>query len=312
MKCIRNFLKKNIKLLIGIIIGVMISGVGVYGAIIMSGDEISFDNSSANLEIDGVPVTNMQEAVDALYEKVKYAGSASYYLVSHVEGLENVADAYRYVGANPDNYVWFNNEQWRIIGVYGYNLKIIKATPSTTSQVYNSSTSSNNWSGSTMQTTYLYNTYYPTLSNEAKEMIEENEIWNVGKCIHDISSSDAYICAKTTLWTGKIGLISSYEYLYAAESSCWTMSGYYYNNGCSEKDWLFSTLSNNGSNHAWTLTSHLNNSEVSLYIGSASGRFLTTSVNASYAASPVVYLKSTVKITGGNGKIGEINSYKLG
>ena len=32
----------------------------------------------------------------------------------------------RYVGANPNNYVEFNGEAWRIIGVFGSNLKLVR------------------------------------------------------------------------------------------------------------------------------------------------------------------------------------------
>ncbi|MBR1414105.1 MAG: hypothetical protein IJ574_05515 [Bacilli bacterium] len=35
-------------------------------------------------------------------------------------GVEIVDNNLRYVGANPDNYVWFNNELWRIIGVMNH------------------------------------------------------------------------------------------------------------------------------------------------------------------------------------------------
>ena len=34
---------------------------------------------------------------------------------------------YRYVGSDPDNYVWFNDELWRIIGIFDGKLKIIRA-----------------------------------------------------------------------------------------------------------------------------------------------------------------------------------------
>ena len=32
----------------------------------------------------------------------------------------------RFIGANPDNYVWFNNQKWRIIGVFDGRLKLIQ------------------------------------------------------------------------------------------------------------------------------------------------------------------------------------------
>ena len=41
---------------------------------------------------------------------------------------DNTSDAnIRYEGANPNNYVKFNNELWRIIGVFGDNIKLIRS-----------------------------------------------------------------------------------------------------------------------------------------------------------------------------------------
>lgn len=51
-----------------------------------------------------------------------------------------VSTGYRYTGITPNNYVWFNNERWRIIGVFDdefhnqtgkYLVKLIKDTPLT-------------------------------------------------------------------------------------------------------------------------------------------------------------------------------------
>ena len=48
---------------------VFISGIGTsYAASILTGEEVSFDNTSANLTKNGQPVANMQDAVDALYQ----------------------------------------------------------------------------------------------------------------------------------------------------------------------------------------------------------------------------------------------------
>lgn len=70
MKKIKEFTKKNIKLIIGLLIGTFVSGIGVYASTILyTGNEISFDNSKANLTLNNQSVTNMQEAMDALYEK---------------------------------------------------------------------------------------------------------------------------------------------------------------------------------------------------------------------------------------------------
>ena len=61
----KKFFKNNYKLLIGIIIGVILSGVGVYAATILyNSHAVGFDNTCS-----GMIATNVQDALDELYEK---------------------------------------------------------------------------------------------------------------------------------------------------------------------------------------------------------------------------------------------------
>ena len=70
MSKIKSFFKNNIKLFIGIIIGVVVSGFTVYGAtIIFDSDEVGFDNTNANLTLNNASVDNVQDAIDAIYIK---------------------------------------------------------------------------------------------------------------------------------------------------------------------------------------------------------------------------------------------------
>ena len=71
----------------------------------------------------------------------------------------------RYYGANPNNYVRFNNELWRIIGVFGNNVKLIRSE-SLGDLSWDSSASSvnggwgvNEWSQADLQV-YLNKMYY--------------------------------------------------------------------------------------------------------------------------------------------------------
>ena len=111
----------------------------------------------------------------------------------------------RYYGSNPNNYVSFNNELWRIIGVFGNNVKLVRKD-SLGSLSWDSSESSinggfgvNEWSQADLQV-YLNKMYYggdttvtcyggtknstttcPTniLDNTAKTLID-NHTWNTG------------------------------------------------------------------------------------------------------------------------------------
>lgn len=65
MKKIREIFKKNVKLVIGIIIGGVVFGtLAVYAETIIAANQVSYDNSSS-----GVSATNVQGAVDELYTR---------------------------------------------------------------------------------------------------------------------------------------------------------------------------------------------------------------------------------------------------
>ena len=330
MKKIKNFLKRNLKYSIAFIIGILVHLV-VYASTtpLYTSNQIGYDNSNSGLEVD-----NVKDALDALYNKAATcdfgsgeddsggdSNTAAAYLIANESSLVNVADAYRYVGSSPTNYVWFNCsslenqssstcEKWRIVGVYGDQLKIIKNTPSKTYQVWNSS-SNNTWSGSTIQT-YLDNTYWGIIQTPAKGLVNQNATWYIGAAVRDATASEAYTSAKTATWTPhKIGLLASYEYLYAAEgSNCYTTSGYTpYSVSCAPTNWLWPILTNNDSIEGWLINSY-SGSSISVLEVDFGGSLLGEAANASVAVSPVVYLGSNVTITGGNGEEG--TPYELG
>ena len=65
---IKKFMWNNSKIIIGIFIGIIISGVGAYAAtILFNSDKVRFDNTSANLTLNNTSVNNVQDAIDALY-----------------------------------------------------------------------------------------------------------------------------------------------------------------------------------------------------------------------------------------------------
>ena len=123
---------------------------------------------------------------------------------------DNTSDAnIRYEGANPNNYVKFNDELWRIIGVFGDNIKLVRSEElgklswdSSDSSVNNGG-GVNEWSqadlkeylntmyyGGTSVTCYVdYNnstTTCPTgsLNSTSKSMIN-NYTWNTGAINYD-------------------------------------------------------------------------------------------------------------------------------
>ena len=137
MKKISKFIKKNIKIVIAFSIGFILASTSVYAANTIFSKNVTYDNSSS-----GLSATNVQDALDETYNKCMstatekiinlYNDGSSINTVNiggdtfnpkvklnSTQGimLDNNGD-YRYYGANPNNYVKFNNELWRIIGVF--------------------------------------------------------------------------------------------------------------------------------------------------------------------------------------------------
>ena len=71
----------------------------------------------------------------------------------------------RYYGSNPDNYVRFNNELWRIIGVFGNNVKLVRSEKlgdlswDSSEASVNNGSGVNEWSQSALKN-YLNTMYY--------------------------------------------------------------------------------------------------------------------------------------------------------
>ena len=264
----------------------------------------------------------------------------------------------RYMGANPNNYVRFNNELWRIIGVFDVastyggptekRLKIIRDEPigwyswdnkpsGTGSST--SSLGSNDWTDSALMEVLNNGAYWNRTSGtcpygqngattscdfsstgltvEAKALIGDS-VWNLGGTASYTSASNGLPShfygyergttvygTRPIYWVGKIGLMYPSDYGYATSGgtttnreSCLAKEMYSWNSSsysdCKNNDYLYN------SSYQWTLTpySSLSNGVFNVYsVGYVRSNF----ADRTYSASPVLYLNSTVEITGGEG-----------
>ena len=234
---------------------------------------------------------------------VKYAAQSANQLVSI--GDNN----YIFKGSNPNNYVRFNNENWRIIGIYNNQLKI-QIEKSIWYRVYNTiSPYSNKWVDSELKT-FFNTTYYndKLTDSKSRSMIDNNSEWYVGEASYRETASESYENAKLATWKGidtndpGIGTVASYEFLYAsAGEGCYNRIGYEYmedNCGKLTNDWLYP---DGGS---WTLTpskSYGYGTEGYALQIIATGYVFYQFVPNEYMSYPSVILKPSVKITGGTG-----------
>ena len=169
-------------------------------------------------------------------------------LYYHDADLANGAgdNSYRYAGANPNNYVCFGSDAstcpsdnlYRIIGVFGSEVKLIKST-SFGSYVWDSG-NDNTWSSSDVRNT-LNSIFWNTLSSVWQDKIAIHT-WYVGGGTSSMVPAKTFYNAESTgtTWSGKIGLMYVSDYGFAASNSAWTtyMSSY---NSTSIRDnnWMY-------------------------------------------------------------------------
>ena len=243
------------------------------------------------------------------------AGNSGLYTITHpadttlqIGATESITE-YRYRGASPKNYVTFNNEVWRILGVFPTDdgtgkienrIKIIK-DQSIGNKKWDTG-NSNNWARPATLNTELNTTYLNSLDSTAKSMIGNTKYYLGGYNNNlQIQKDVMYQYERKTngsipnSWVGKLAIMYASDYGYAVSDEC-TQNLYNYNNAtCKNNNWLFKGIDE------WTL---LRFASISYGVfGVGSGGYVSSygvSDNP-YGVRPVLYLISSAQITGGNG-----------
>jgi hypothetical protein len=203
---------------------------------------------------------------------------------------------YFFEGANPNNYVWFNNELWRIVskeadGTYKIilngNIGSMRWNPSKTDMGY--------WNASTELQIYLNGTYYNGLSATAKAQIQYKN-WDAGMYAGGESTNMTIYAAlfggdKATQWAGNVALIQATDYMItgtdpACENYSTTCASPY---NCQINNWLFTGYRYHVLNSYSTTRNRTINStgSISLYLP-----------YEPYYVRPTVHLKASVRFTG--------------
>ena len=300
-------IKKN---LIGFVLGVITAfSISVIAATYFPSNQTTYDNS-----VSGLSSTNVQGAIDELYG-VCFPPSAGDSIldkepiVDTGDGLykdEYEEGKYTYKGANPNNYVTFNNEEagWRIISINSDGtIKIVKNEH--IGDIEWDTSGSNNWNRPASLNTYLNSTYYNGLNSTAQSQIVE-ALYYAGAIIDDNNDVQEQISdEKAAISKVKVALPTASEYLRANSNKerCGTFS---LNNSnfstCSNSNWMI-----NGSDTRWTLSSNFESSYYVVCIFGAGN--LEISCGVDYALNGVVYpvvtLSSEVQITGGTGTLSD-------
>ena len=246
---------------------------------------------------------------------------------------------YRYQGADPDNYVWYNDELWRIIGYVPvsvnsstetgeYRVKIIRNDSIGALVRETNTTSTAVWEDKSLYTllntcylgktsscasacySYYNSSYKPvTQCNYSVNGIKESEYY--GNMVENVywGIGASAISAATTMYStenstktskqAKIGLMSASDWGLAISGYTGSLS-YSSAQGYTKDNYLFT----NGSE--WTMTS-TSSRPLSVY---GDGGVLASASYYGFAARPVLYLKSNVYVVSGTGT--KVDPYRIG
>ena len=279
--------------------------------------------------------------VKSLYTGTQGANNIYYHDASLTNGAGD--NSYRYAGANPNNYVCFGSNVtpcptdnlYRIIGVFGDNVKLIKydyansnllgtdgdystdTFTKSSSSLYkgelttinrykwNNSTQKNTWSESNLNKVNLNTNYLNNIGTTWSNLIEDTT-WKVsGHTKERVTPKEMYTAEITKATktygpengTSKIGLMYVSDYGFAAAPSAWAFQLYYYeNSSITPVNWMYMGLSD------WTITPYSSNSyDVFNASGNGNGGLGTIKAYYGHFVRPVLYLKASVAYAGGSG-----------
>ena len=222
---------------------------------------------------------------------------------------------YRYSGSSVKNYVNFNNETWRIVGIFNGRIKLMRDAMLGTNVYWDlTDPYSNTWEGSEIEVglngNYLTNTGYlgSSLSDEAQNLID-NVDWYVTPITDDQNTESAYSAERPSTgaitYEGKVGLIYPSDYGYAS-SGCYNNNeiklNRYNNSQCISTNWMYANMSRG----MWIISPYSGGTYYALTVNfsndSNNGVMGYSGVNIpGKGVRPSVYLKPGVKLTSTSG-----------
>ena len=295
-----------------------------------NGTNVTLENHTFKFKVN----VNTYEptGVDTLIALTNNKDDSGLYTITHEAdstlqiGTNESITEYRYRGANPRNYVTFNGETWRILGVFPVDdgnrnienrIKLIRNESIGTKNW--DTNNKNNWTTASLNSE-LNETYLIGLTSKVQNMIGNAKYYlggckssqNIQKDVmyqyeRKISGSDYYYGTNPNSWIGKLALMYASDYGYAASDECTQTLHNYNNSTCKENNWLYNIKVNE-----WTLPQVNSNSSLAFSIISIGGvgNFMRYVYGDLLAVRPVLYLISSVKITGGTGT--SDNPYTIG
>ncbi len=289
--------------------------------------EVGYDNTSS-----GTSNSDVQGALDELYQlseshcpdgyictkltgvelllsKANDAGITNYeegnkgemYTFTHeaTKQTEALTD-YRYIGNQPNNYITFNNETWRIIGVIEGRIKMIK--DESIGDFAWDSAWINDWTTSSLQQTLNNGTGSWKLNETASNQADSVTWYLGGSSAYSLSGEDYYAfergttvySGRPTSWNGKVGLMYPsdyiYTYAYGVDDTCYN-NGRFCNTGTPSSGWLYNSAMQ------WTLSPVSKDPDI-VFDASSLGLMQDHYVAYELGVRPVVHLRSDISLSG--------------
>ena len=273
-----------------------------------------------NLTLKAKGNIKSKKAADMLKENIVDSGDGLYKDI-YEDGK------YTYKGANPNNYITFNNEAWRIISIDADNTIKIMQNESIGQMAWDTSTGCpvayndvikksnqtivnniiylapdpglsgcNIWSIPASLNTYLNNDYLNSIDVNNDKIVSHT--WSVGRIINNNSDLAEQINnEKDTTWFGNVGLITISEYIKANSNieQCGDLKMTNQNgNICLTTNWMAKSSWN------WSITT-VNSSNNLVFV--FANQYLSTATAGTNGGetgyvTPVLYLSSDITLSG--------------
>ena len=287
---------------------------------------LSSEEVKCNLDFTTISQTNLNDYV------INLSGTT--------QGTGQVVNenGYRYEGKNPNNYIWFNNELWRIIGVFdeathgqsGQNLVKIIRNDSIGGLAWDKS-NPNDWTAASLMNLlngaylnsengtggeycYGYSTTVPagncdyteTGINDTYRPMIENVTWYLGGYSSTSATAEAFYGYErgTTVYSGRPKTTTGYIGLMYPSDYGYSVLASSCARTTNLNDYDSATCAGQswlyGQGNEWTITPDSSSLYYVFYVHSIS--HLSRNVaRYSYSARPVLYLDSSVYVIDGNG-----------
>ena len=302
------------------------TGTWLYDEWQLAIEDITSDNITCDIDFTTISQTNLNSYI------MNLSGSE--------QGTGQVVNenGYRYEGKNPNNYVWFNNELWRIIGVFdenshgqsGQNLVKIIRNDSIGGLAWHKS-NTNDWTVSSLMNLlngaylnsengtggeycYGYSTTVPAGNcdytesgiNDTYRPMIENVTWYLGGYSSTSATAEAFYGYERgdTVYSGRPTSTTGYiGLMYPSDYGYSVLAS-----SCARTTNLGSYSNSTcagqswmyGQGYEWTITPNSSTSTDVFRVASI-GTLNSNSADYGYSARPVLYLDSSVYVIDGNG-----------